>query len=362
MALINTTITGNKSVLSGAAGILFESGTLNLFNCTVTENHAKSEGIAGINAQGILNIINSVVADNTTGKDETETDIVGDVTRAINSIFGTDAVILAGGGNLENAGDIGLGDLLDNGGAILTLSPLDGSILIDFGNNNPLPNDFFDLDGDGDRFEDLPFDARLLNRIIDGVVDVGAVEQTDNETIFGTLLRDRIDGGEGRDFLAGLDGNDRMIGGTDRDLIIGGRGNDTMQGGGEHDVLKGGNGSDTLTGGSDKDTLAGHNGSDGFVLANNSGSQDEIVDFVSGTDQLLLLSRLFGNLALGALEPEHFVSNAKGLAKERDDRLIYDTTSGELFYDANGSRAGGSELIAVFNNLAAPQSSDFLVI
>ena len=366
MTLVNTTITGNTSVDFGAAGILLESGNLVLINSTVTGNHANKSGASGIGAgQGVrLVLVNSVVADNTSGKAGTEIDIFmfGGITKATNSIFGTDVDILAGSGNLENVGDIGLGELLDNGGAVLTLSPLDGSILIGFGKNSLISEDFLDLDGDGDKTETLPFDARLLARIIDGIVDVGAVEQIVDETIFGTAGRDKIIGGEGRDFLAGLDGNDKITGGIGRDFMTGGLGNDRLQGGAMHDSIKAGSGDDTVTGGAGRDKLAGGDGSDRFVLANNSASQDEIVDFVSGTDQLLLLSKLFGNLAPGSLDPELYVINGTGQAEERDDRLIYNNTSGELFYDSNGNKAGGSELIAVFNNLSDPQLSDFLVI
>lgn len=366
MVLVNTTITGNTSVKSGGAGILLEAGKLVLINSTVTGNHANKSGASGIIAGDFarLTLVNSVVADNTSGIAGTEIDIFtfGGITKATNSIFGTDVNILAGGGNLENAGDIGLGELLDNGGAVLTLSPLDGSVLIGFGNNSLLPRDVFDLDGDGITNEALPFDARLLARIIGDVVDVGAVEQTADEIIFGTLGKDEIAGGEGRDFLVGLDGNDRITGGKDRDLIVGGLGNDTLQGGGEHDSIKAGNGNDMVIGGSARDKLAGGTGSDGFVLANHSASQDEVVDFVSGTDQLRLLSNLFGNLPEGTLNARLFVANSTGVAEGKNDHFVYNTQTGELFFDSNGSGAGGSESIAVFSNIPVLLSSDFQVI
>ena len=36
------------------------------------------------------------------------------------------------------------------------------------------------------------------------------------------------------------------------------------------------------------------------------------------------------------------------MATEADDRLVYNTTNGKLFYDADGSGTGGSILVATF--------------
>jgi Ca2+-binding RTX toxin-like protein len=66
--------------------------------------------------------------------------------------------------------------LQNNGGLTLTHIPLSGSPAINAGNNNQIPVDSEDLDGDGDTTEQLPFDARGLARISGGTVDIGAVE------------------------------------------------------------------------------------------------------------------------------------------------------------------------------------------
>lgn len=350
MTLVNTTITGNTSVKSGAAGILLEGGNLVLINTTVTDNHANKTGAAGIvGGDGVrLTLVNSVVADNTSGRAGTEIDffMVGGINKATNSIFGTDVNILAGSGNLENAGDIGLGELLDNGGAVLTLSPLDGSILIGFGKNSLLPSDVFDLDGDGDTTEILPLDARQLARIIGISVDVGAVEQTANEIILGTGGDDKILGGNGIDVLSGLKGNDSVSGGSDRDIVFGDGGNDNLQGGG---------GRDQITGGA---------GRDSFLLAPQEASRDVITDFSSGVDTILLSSDAFGGLpagALGTLRPGVFTANAGGTPQDANDRLIYDTATGKLFFDSNGDAAGGSSLIAILTGIPLLVWTDFTI-
>jgi hypothetical protein len=72
--------------------------------------------------------------------------------------------------------NVQLSPLQNNGGLTLTHIPLSGSPAINAGNNNQIPVDSEDLDGDGDTTEQLPFDARGLARISGGIVDIGAVE------------------------------------------------------------------------------------------------------------------------------------------------------------------------------------------
>lgn len=51
--------------------------------------------------------------------------------------------------------------------------------------------------------------------------------------------------------------------------------------------------------------------------------------------------------------------NGDGLARQADDRLIYETDTGELYYDRNGSAAGGSVLVAVLPKALALTHLDF---
>ncbi|MBC7337217.1 MAG: calcium-binding protein, partial [Clostridia bacterium] len=51
-----------------------------------------------------------------------------------------------------------------------------------------------------------------------------------------------------------------------------------------------------------------------------------------------------------------------GLAQDASDRLIYESDTGELYYDSNGSAAGGSVLIAVLNPNLLMTHMDFTVI
>ncbi|SFU22524.1 hypothetical protein SAMN05518861_13641 [Mesorhizobium sp. YR577] len=55
----------------------------------------------------------------------------------------------------------------------------------------------------------------------------------------------------------------------------------------------------------------------------------------------------------GTLTAAQFVKNTTGLAQDSSDRIIYETDTGKLFYDANGSASGGRVLFATLDkNLA----------
>lgn len=57
-----------------------------------------------------------------------------------------------------------------------------------------------------------------------------------------------------------------------------------------------------------------------------------------------------------------FTSNCTGLVTDTADRLIYEKDTGELYYDANGSAAGGSVLIAILDANLSFTYRDFEVI
>ena len=69
------------------------------------------------------------------------------------------------------------------------------------------------------------------------------------------------------------------------------------------------------------------------------------------------------SLARGTLSPGAFASNASGLAGDASDRIIYETDTGKLFYDSNGSQGGGT--MVQFARLAAGlllTHADFAII
>ncbi len=244
----NTTIDGNHADNDGGGIDTDFSAHLTILDSTITNNTADGYG-GGVDLyQGSdATVTNSVIALNTatlSGNDISRTGTASTLA-AGHSFFGTSVTVdTDNGGNINGGGDPVLGELLDNGGTVLTRSPLDGSPLIDAGSNIGVPLDIHDIDHDGYTFEALPLDARDGTRFVGGTVDIGAVEQIVDETINGTDGENHIIGGLGKDTLAGLGGNDSLDGGAGDDTLRGDNGNDTLVGGAGGDVLGGGTGTD----------------------------------------------------------------------------------------------------------------------
>jgi len=127
--------------------------------------------------------------------------------------------------------------------------------------------------------------------------------------------------------------------------------------------MQGGGSSDRLIGGAGKDTITGNSGNDTFVLTPLQADRDTIQDFVSANDQFEISAALFGGgLVAGALPASQFVINGTGLAGDANDRFIYNNTNGELFFDSNGTGAGGSSQIATLTGIPGLASSDFTIV
>jgi len=142
---------------------------------------------------------------------------------------------------------------------------------------------------------------------------------------------------------------------------------DTLIGNGGNDILLGGLGNDRLLGGLGKDTMTGGAGLDTFRLdttPNATSNLDTIADFNLADDTMELENGIFTALtATGTLNAAYFRSGAGVItAADSNDYLIYNTTTGALYYDANGSTAGAAIQIATFTNKPVLTASDFLVV
>jgi hypothetical protein len=141
--LINSTVSGNFS--AGAGGGIYSSGTTSLFNVTITNNRANSDGSGNeagggvANGGGTLTFANSIIALNETIIDfgpvlDTD-DCAGVITSQGNNLvydYHTLHCTINGPFTLT---DPLLGPLQDNGGPTLTQALLPGSPAIDQGNS-----------------------------------------------------------------------------------------------------------------------------------------------------------------------------------------------------------------------------------
>jgi Ca2+-binding RTX toxin-like protein len=141
---------------------------------------------------------------------------------------------------------------------------------------------------------------------------------------------DRITGNELANVLDGLGGNDMLAGGAGNDSLVGGAGNDLLVGGAGKDSLNGGAGLDLFR----------------FNAALSATTNvDRITGFAAADDTIQLDDAVFAGIgAPGALAAGAFRAGAA--AGDAGDRIVYNSATGELFFDADGSGAGAKLLFA----------------
>ncbi len=216
------------------------------------------------------------------------------------------------------------------------------------------------VDGAGDDtyLVDNPFDlvAESDNQGTDSVqssVSFTLRDNVENLALTGAAV---IDGAG--NFLANiLDGNGSA------NTLIGNDGNDTLRGQGGNDALSGGNGNDYLVGGAGNDILSGGAGSDTFRfdLAPSATNRDLILDFTSGSDHIFLAMAVFNRLGgPGALSAADFAAGT-GFAATDTHHVLYDTDTGALYYNADGSGAGALTQIATLDDQPLLASTDFML-
>lgn len=209
-----------------------------------------------------------------------------------------------------------------------------------------------------------------------------------NDTLRGRGGNDTLNGGLGADTMQGDEGHDdytvdnvgdvviEEVGGgfdtvrssisytltdnVERLLLTGGPAIDGTGNGGDNEIV-GNNAANVLSGLDGNDILRGRGGSDTFVFDTALGASnvDTIVDFQVALDVIQLDSAVFTGLSVGTLDAGAFNN---GGALDADDRIIYDTTTGALSFDADGSGAGLAIQFATLANLAAVSNTDFLVV
>lgn len=307
--------------------------------------------------------------------------------------LGTDLGISGGAGNDHFVGLAGGGTMLDYSGAAaaITANMVAGTAVGD-GNDT-----FVDVRGiRGSQFDDsLTGDGN--SNIFEG--------NNGNDTLIGGGGNDSLQGGMGDDVLsggAGIDTADYWLFGDGSAITVdlrittqqntGGAGLDTLtsienvmgsdfgdaltgsslrnelSGMGGNDSINGLGGDDTLIGGAGNDTLRGSTGNDKFVFnaAYGASNVDRVMDFAAG-DKLLFDVSIFDQLSYSgpgggaeeSLLASQFTTLALGVGQ--DHRLIYDEATKKLYYDINGSDAGGRTLVAVLVGTSTLSATDFIV-
>ena len=113
-------------------------------------------------------------------------------------------------------------------------------------------------------------------------------------------------------------------------------------------------------GGTEADTLTGGAGKDYFQFDSKTDGIDVITDFASAPDTIRLKASGFGGgLSNGKLPAAKFVLGSA--AKDSGDRIIYDRSTGALFFDEDGTGSISKIQIATLQNKALINASDFVI-
>ncbi|PVE23015.1 hypothetical protein DC522_18150 [Microvirga sp. KLBC 81] len=154
--------------------------------------------------------------------------------------------------------------------------------------------------------------------------------------------------------------SERTSGSAANDYFVGGTGRDTLSGGAGNDKINGGAGSDTLKGDAGRDL---------FVFNTRLGATnvDKILRFSVRDDGFQLDNAIFKKLGAGtAASPKQLKSDfftIGAAAQDTNDYIIYNKSTGALYYDADGSGAGlAVKFATVSPNLTTMSARDFFVV
>ena len=248
----------------------------------------------------------------------------------------------------------------------------------------------------------------------DGTAAIDLTGSNSANLIYGNAGANVLSGGGGGDTLVGRAGNDILIGGSGADVSDGGTGDDwyfvdggsdvVLEAAGEgndrvfagasfalaaaaevetlstdfHDgtaaidltgsnsanLIYGNNGANVLNGGVGNDLLQGRGGADVFAFTTALGGSniDTIADF-SVVDDIIRLGGFtgepFGALASGALAAGAFAIGQA--AQQADDVIIYNSGTGALYYDLDGSGAGAAVQFATLSPSLALTAAAFTI-
>jgi Ca2+-binding RTX toxin-like protein len=301
-----------------------------------------------------------------------------DIVRGVENILagsGADTLVGDSAGNLFR-GAVGA-DFIDGGAGVDTADYREKTLTVRV-----------ILDGGNDSFVFVGGTAEDTIRNIENVFGGKG-----NDTLTGDNLANRLDGNDGKDLFTGGGGADTLDGGTGADtasyrdksasvsvtlngatyatVTVGGVAEDTIRnienvwGGTGDDTLRGDVSANLLSGGGGSDALFGGSGADSFQFdfALGAANIDTVADFATG-DKLALSRSVFTALSGGSLSSAQFYAAAGATAaQDANHRIIYDTTTGALYYDADGSLSGAAAVqFAVLSTRPGLTTGDFLIV
>ncbi|BAY78060.1 hemolysin-type calcium-binding region [Nostoc linckia NIES-25] len=211
---------------------------------------------------------------------------------------------------------------------------------------------------------DYGYSSGGITSTYNATTNTGSITAGTNQVSYKNIERLNIAGTGYNDYIVGSNGNDTLsTGSSGNDTIIGGAGNDSLISYSDgKNTLNGGAGDDILTGGRGNNSLYGGAGIDTFAFNSFTEGSDRIYDF-NATNEIIQVSAVNfgGGLSPGVLKASQFTIGTS--ANTSAQRFIYNSTSGALFFDQDGS---GNESIKVqFAQLSAGLSltnNNFVIV
>jgi len=235
----------------------------------------------------------------------------------------------------------------------------------------------------------LTLGANFENLFLTGMAAINGTGTALANRITGNAASNTLNGGTGADTLVGAAGNDTYItdggdtitenanqgadlvrssvsftlGANLENLTLTGSANISGTGNTLANTIVGNSGANSLNGGISNDTLTGGTGSDNFIFNTTLGASnvDRITDFNVVADTIRLENAIFIGLANGTLAASAFVRNTFGNAADASDRIIYETDTGGLFFDRDGTGAAAKIQFATVQTNLALTNADFFV-
>jgi len=169
--------------------------------------------------------------------------------------------------------------------------------------------------------------ANVEHLVLTSAVNQNGTGNTLANTIYGNAKNNTLIGLAGNDTLNGLAGNDTIIGGVGVDFLTGGAGNDFFV----------------------------------FNAPLSRANVDSISDFNHIADTFRLENAVMKTIGgVGVLKASFFFAGVS--AHDKDDHIVYNRTSGGLFYDDDGTGAHAGVQLAYLPNKPILAYNDFQVI
>jgi len=257
-----------------------------------------------------------------------------------------DDTLLGGGGNdlfnMSNGGEASYGtDSIDGG---------DGTDTIDFG-NNARSTVVADLD------------AGFMTG--GGTGGAGAATLVNIENVNGGNFADHLEGNDAGNNFYGYGGNDTLVGEGGNDTLRGADGDDWLYGGFLFATSGAPTGNDLLVGGFGRDRFV-FNDAPNPALGGAAATADTIADFRSGTDEFVFDDNVFPTIGPEGEyvrnDPRFFAAPGAVSGHDATDRVVYNATTGDLYYDPDGNGDAPAQIIATLQGHPTIAATDVTVM